>query len=282
MTVTKSPLRYPGGKAKLFPFVAKLISDHKLFSCVYREPYAGGAGLALNLLFSGFCRSIALNDLDPAIYSFWWSVVHKNDEFCKRVRNIVFSIEEWRRQKDIWSCPGSASEVDLGFATYYLNRTNRSGIIDGAGPIGGYDQTGPYKMDARFSMADQLSTLKQIGEASRFIEVTNVDALTYVDEHLREGEEVVYLDPPYYIKGQRLYRNAYSHEDHLAISRIMKGHNGYWIVSYDDVPEIRDMYRWAEPISLTLQYSAGPVVLGQEVVFLSDRFDASSIEQRAA
>jgi DNA adenine methylase len=275
MSIVKSPLRYPGGKAKLFPFVAGLISNHQLYSCVYREPYAGGGGLALNLLFGGFCKSIALNDVDPAIYSFWWSVVHRTEEFCRRVNHIEFSMDEWHRQKDVWSHPHLSSELDLGFATYYLNRTNRSGIIEGAGPIGGYNQKGTYKMDARFSIHDQLTIIGQIGRARDFISVSNLDAAAFI----RSGpsspavEEFTYLDPPYYVKGQRLYRNWYNHDDHVSIADLIREHPGFWMVSYDDVPQIRDIYAWAEPITISLQYSAGPITIGKEVIYLSDRFN---------
>ena len=281
MTVVRSPLRYPGGKAKLFPFIAELIEANGLHNCSYKEPYAGGAGLALNLLFSGFAKSIHLNDVDPALFSFWWSVVHRNREFQARVKNIVFSIDEWHAQKEIWSSPDTSSELDLGFATYYLNRTNRSGIIEGAGPIGGYDQNGPYKMDARFSMSEQLTIINLIGTASNVIEVSNYDAINYISEKTGGDLELVYLDPPYYIKGQRLYRNSYSHDDHKAIADLMKSRTGNWMVSYDDVEEIRSLYEWSEPITIFLQYSAGPVMLGKEVLFLSDGLKRGRIDLAA-
>lgn len=270
MTVIKSPLRYPGGKSKLFPFLAQLINQNDLFEATYREPYAGGAGLALNLLFSGFCHSVSLNDFDPAIYSFWWSVVNRNDDFQTRVANIEFNIDEWHAQSEIWRNPNRTNELDLGFATYYLNRTNRSGIIGGAGPIGGYDQSGPYKMDARFSLNEQLTVLNSIKDAAHLIEVTNNDALEYISKPQIADRELIYLDPPYYVKGRRLYRNFYSHDDHITISKLMREFRGNWIVSYDDVPQIREMYEWSHPINVELRYSAGPVGLGQEVIYLSD------------
>lgn len=282
MVVIRSPLRYPGGKAKLFPFVSSLIEKNGLHSCTYAEPYAGGAGLALNLLFSGFCKSIALNDLDPAIYSFWWSILNANEEFLSRLHDITFSIDEWLRQKERWSRPDGGSKVDLGFATYYLNRTNRSGIIEGAGPIGGYKQDGAYKMDARFSLGEQVAVIKAIGSASNVIEISNLDASQFIQRRGEHDSDFLYLDPPYYVKGQRLYRNSYEHEDHESIAALMRAHKGFWMVSYDNAPAIRGMYSWSRAIDIKLQYSAGPVMLGEEVVFLSDRLRAAGIEEAAA
>lgn len=269
--VVRSPLRYPGGKARLFPFVANLISQNSLFDCDYAEPFAGGAGLALNLLFAGFCNSISLNDLDPAIFCFWHSVTERNDAFCELVEGITFSIDEWYTQREKWESHEKCSPLELGFAAYYLNRTNRSGIIEGAGPIGGYKQLGNYRMDARFSMGEQLSILKAIGSAASAINVTNLDAVTFIKKRDRREPQFLYLDPPYYVKGQRLYRNSYAHNDHVEIAELVRQFRGNWMVSYDDVIEIRDIYSWSQPLEIQLQYSAGPVAMGKEVIFLCDR-----------
>ncbi|WP_082441606.1 DNA adenine methylase [Sphingomonas sp. Leaf33] len=282
MTVIRSPLRYPGGKSKLFPFMADLIARNSLYNCTYREPYAGGAGLALNLLFAGYAKSIILNDIDPAIYSFWWAVINRNSEFQRKVHDIKFNIDEWHNQKAIWLSPKSSNELELGFAAYYLNRTNRSGIIEGAGPIGGYAQSGTYKMDARFSLDDQLTMLQLIGSAKDRISVKNEDALSFISSNCGREPELTYLDPPYYIKGQRLYRNYYNHSDHEAIARLMKSYLRHWLVSYDDVDEIRQLYSWRTPVSLVLQYSAGPTVSGKEVMFLSEGLSYDAGLLRAA
>lgn len=274
MTVTTSPLRYPGGKSRLFPFVADLITRNSLFSTCYREPYAGGAGLALNLLFSGFCKRVSLNDLDPCIYSFWLSIINNNDEFCSMVSSAILNIDEWHKQKEIWKSPESASTLSLGFATYYLNRTNRSGIIDGAGPIGGYDQRGNYKLDARFNRNSQISIIREIGKAKEFIDVTNLNALDYLKEHLI-GPDFIYLDPPYYIRGRKLYRNYYDHDDHVAIADVMKSSEANWLVSYDDVEQIRRLYSWVDPIELRLLYSAGTCAVGKEVLYVSPNLTSS-------
>jgi DNA adenine methylase len=251
-----------------------------LYSTQYREPYAGGGGLALTLLFTGFVPSIHLNDSDPALFAFWRAVLDRNREFCELVDNARLTVDEWYRQRQIW-LSSSSTELELGFATYYLNRTNRSGIIEGAGPIGGYDQSGNYKIDARFNKSAQLTLLRRLGEARELISVSCMDALDYVRLY-GDRPDLLYLDPPYYVKGRKLYRNFYDHDDHSAIARVMKSIEAKWVVTYDDVTPIRTLYSWQEPIAFQLGYSAGPRSIGSEVMYLSANLTRPAVSQLAA
>jgi DNA adenine methylase len=169
-----SPLRYPGGKAKLYDYFCSLISRNKLFDRTYCEPYAGGAGLALRLLSSGFVTRIALNDIDPSIFSFWRVALSRSEELCNLIESVPVTIEEWLRQKAIWQTQDASDELALGFATFFLNRTNRSGIIDGAGPIGGYAQDGPWRLDVRLNKQQLVSQLRAIATFKRQISVSNL------------------------------------------------------------------------------------------------------------
>lgn len=281
MTVIQSPLRYPGGKSKLFPLLTEVIRENSLFNCIYREPYAGGAGLALNLLRSGFVSRISLNDFDLAIYSFWKACLESNDEFVGRIESVKLNIDEWHKQKEIWKDPEKYSTFELGFATYYLNRTNRSGIIEGAGPIGGYNQSGAYKIDARFNISNQIRNLRYINDMKNYIDVSFVDAAQYISNHIDSGD-LIYLDPPYYVKGRKLYRNSYNHSDHELISDIVRRSHGNWMVSYDDVEQIRKIYGWSTPATLVLDYSAGQRALGREVLYFSPALTWPSSLDRAA
>ncbi len=224
--------------------------------------------MALNLLYSGFSRRIGLNDLDPAIYAFWYAAVRHSDEFCQKIADVAISIDQWHRQQEIWSNPADNSLMDVGFAAFFLNRTNRSGIIEGAGPIGGYNQIGSYKLDVRFNKSALIRSISLLGAARDNIEVTNDDALIYLETHLNESN-FVYLDPPYYVRGRKLYRNFYTHDDHVAIADLMKNSSSPWLVSYDDVPQIREIYDWACPLEVKILYTAGKAALGSEVLYLS-------------
>lgn len=273
-----SPLRYPGGKAKLYDVVSGIISEHKLFDRTYCEPYAGGAGLALKLLSKGFVQHITLNDIDPAIYAFWVSVLRESDRFCDLIEATDITVDEWHKQREIYESTDINKQIDVGFAAYFLNRTSRSGIIEGAGPIGGYSQMGTWKIDARFNKKNQIDNIKSLSKFSEQIDVRNDDAMVFIGDTILSQENFLYLDPPYYVKGSKLYKNFYSHNDHLEISKLLsKFPDGCWILSYDDVPEIREMYTKFRLNSYSLQYSAGNSASGSEVMYFSNYF-ASEFE----
>lgn len=222
------------------------------------------------LLANGFVQKIALNDLDIAIYAFWWSILNETDKFCNAIDGAPVCIEEWHRQKHIWQNERE-DLFTLGFATYFLNRTNRSGIIDGAGPIGGYSQAGNWKIDVRFNKKAQIENIEMISTYKDRIALSNADALDFIQEKIHNPNSFLYLDPPYYVKGRKLYKNFYEHENHLEISNTLrKLRNKKWILSYDDVNEIRELYTEFQPYSYDLNYSAGKKGVGKEVIFVSD------------
>jgi DNA adenine methylase len=270
MTVT-SPLRYPGGKAKLFPYFAELIRCNKLFGADYCEPYAGGAGLAIKLLTNGFVDQISINDIDKSIYAFWISALFNTDRFCRLIEKTRIDIDEWHRQREVWKACDTHNALSLGFSAFFLNRTNRSGIIEGAGPIGGYAQKSKWKIDVRLIKDKQIENLKIISRYANQIKVTNLDALDYIDNIVDSKNTILYLDPPYFVKGRKLYKNFYRFEDHVEIAkRIKRLRRARWIVSYDDVSEIREIYSEFVPIKYLLNYSTGVKSVGAEVIFLSD------------
>ncbi|MDY6924451.1 MAG: DNA adenine methylase [Pseudomonadota bacterium] len=274
-----SPLRYPGGKAKLFPYVSQLVSKNGLFGFTYCEPYAGGAGLALRLLSEGYVKHVWLNDYDPGIYSFWQSALNRTHEFCDLIDRTEVDIDQWHIQSEVWKQGLSAGELALGFATYFLNRTNRSGIIEGAGPIGGYAQAGDWKLDVRLVKRRQIANLKEIATHRRSIKLSNLDAVQLLPECLGQSETFTYLDPPYYVKGKKLYKNFYNHHDHEEIAEILRAHRSApWMLSYDDVKEIREIYRDFDPTTYQLSYSAGRKGQGSEVIYASDAVDLPVLE----
>ncbi|EBM5746174.1 DNA adenine methylase [Salmonella enterica] len=267
-----TPLRYPGGKAKLTNFVEELLRLNRFTSIHYAEPYAGGAGLALNLLMKGSAEVIYLNDINNAVYSFWYSVLNHCDELCSLIEDTGVTIDEWHRQKDIMSKQLDVTTLELGFSTFFLNRTNRSGILKG-GVIGGKKQDGNWKLDARYNKKDLMDRIQKINKKSDSIFLTNMDAVDFLDYVVVKlsGDSLIYLDPPYYIKGQGLYENHYKHDDHTLISKkVISELNVPWIVSYDNVPQINDLYKSCKKMSYGINYSAQDRYLGSEVMFFSD------------
>ena len=266
-----SPLRYPGGKGKLSKFMAAVVRANGVSDGRYIEPYAGGAGIAWELLITGVVRRVLINDISPSLFAFWTSVLRHTDDLCQRIRDVPLSIEEWDRQKEIFRNPKDVATIDLGLSFFYLNRTNRSGILNG-GVIGGRKQEGKWLMDARFNRENLIHRITKIAECGGRIEVTCADAVEFLRERSRSlGEkDLVYLDPPYFTKGRMLYYDAYKPDDHAAVAELLADLEGpKWLVSYDDVDTIRSLYSFARRLEYTIGYSARRRTRGQEVMFFS-------------
>lgn len=271
MSRFKTPLRYPGGKGKLTEYIRSLLELNSLTDCHYVELYAGGAGVGISLLMLEYATKIHLNDINPSIYAFWQSVLNMPDELCSLISKTDITVEEWRKQKLIQNNADKHSFLELGFSTFFLNRTNRSGIIKG-GLIGGKEQLGKWKLDARFNKRDLISRIQKIADYSDRISITKLDAIDFLTNNLPSLPEktFVYIDPPYYIKGEGLYENHYKHDDHERVSKAISSiQDKKWLVSYDNVPEILKFYNEFEQKTYGLKYSAQSKYTGSEVMIYS-------------
>jgi DNA adenine methylase len=268
-----SPLRYPGGKTILFPFFVKKIEESGLRDVTYVEAFAGGAGAALALLFNEVVDHIVINDLDKAIYAFWRSAIFESERFIEKIERTSVTVKEWRKQKAIYENK-RAKRFDRGFATFFLNRTNRSGILNG-GPIGGLDQTGKWKIDARYNKKALIQRIRDIAEYKSRITVTNEDGVDLVSRYLRKKNVFVYLDPPYYDKAADLYLNIFQEKDHARLAKKLNAHaNAIWLLTYDDKPEVRELYTDRTVVDFSLNYNAYEQRRGRELMILSDRLAA--------
>lgn len=274
--VNYSPLRYPGGKSCLSKFVAETIQQNYLHGGTYVELYAGGSGVALNLLFEDIVNKIHINDFDYHIYAMWYALLNHPRAFINRINRCDVSIKEWRIQKNIFDLGTKADVIDLGFSTFFLNRTNRSGILLKAGPIGGFDQTGNYKIDVRFNKKDLIERIRRIGSRKEDIILTNFDAqeiLSNLSDFYPDTSDLfLYLDPPYYKKGKDLYMNNYSYSDHLQLSKTIFNLpiNLNWLISYDNESEIQNMYKTYRKSSFDLSYTVQEKRMGKELLIFSD------------
>lgn len=262
-----SPLRYPGGKGKLEPFMELLIKQTGHVGGTYVEPFAGGAGIALELLEKGIVNDIVINDLDKGIYSFWRAILTETDRFVNDIRNVELTIDEWNRQKKIVEdC--SRYSYELGFATFYLNRTNRSGIIKG-GVIGGTEQAGNWRMDARFNREDLVERIVKVASRKKHIHLYNKDANSFIQNYLPKYQQnaFVYFDPPYFEKGKQLYLKFFSYDDHVRLERMINTQvNCDWVITYDDVQEIADIYQNHILRRFDLNYSAAVKRKASEII----------------
>lgn len=268
----KTPLRYPGGKKTFYKFVAEILQANRLLGGYYVEPFAGGSGLAIELLVREYVDQIYLNDADPHIFAFWHCLINQTDTLVRMVADAKVDIPEWKKQKEIFDNFSDHTLLEIGFSMFFLNRCNRSGILGGR-PIGGLNQTGPWKINARFNKEHLISRIELIGSYRKRIHVYGHDARVFLEsenKRFKQNKTLIYLDPPYYIMGGKLYLNYYSHCDHLHLSQFIKALPVKWMLSYDDVSEIRQMYRDKRILTMYLNYRAQTRRKGKELVIFSD------------
>jgi DNA adenine methylase len=268
MNPLPSPLRYPGGEGVLSDFLIDVILCNNLERRSYIEPFAGGAGAALTLLFEGIVKNLYLNDADITIFAFWHSVLAETEGLLKLLHDAHITINEWQRQKKIL-LNEREDLLKLGFAVFFLNRCNRSGIIYHAGPIGGYEQAGNWTMDVRFNKLSLKKRIEKIALYKGKIFISNEDAIHFLKKTppdvLRTA--FIYLDPPYFIKGKKLYMNYFQEDDHIKLSKYIGewGHI-HWLMTYDDVEFIRTLYNTYRLFSYHLNYSLQKKRKGEELL----------------
>lgn len=261
-----TPLRYPGGKGRLTQFIANTMDANGLTGGHYAEAYAGGAAIAVALLKLEYASHIHINDLNRSVYAFWHCVLHDTEALCRRIRRTRVSMAEWRRQRAVQDL-ADVEMLDLAFSTFFLNRTNRSGIIRG-GVIGGKQQSGHWKLDARYNKDDLIGRIERISALRSRISLYQCDAAKFIVDVLPTvpRRTFVYLDPPYYVKGKGLYEDHYEHDDHAEIADLVSGIRQPWVVSYDNVDPIRQLYQKQRQFFFGLRYSAQSRYEGSEIL----------------
>jgi DNA adenine methylase len=271
--IPRSPLRYPGGKASLASFLNAIIARRGLDT--YVEPYAGGAGAAIELLLTDSVHRVVINDLDPAIHCFWHSITQQSSAFLDRLADTALTLEEWRRQQAIYQERDHSDSLALGFATFYLNRTNRSGVMN-AGVIGGQAQGGRYRIDARFDKDSLARRIQLIADQRHRIRVTNVDGAVAIRQAARLKAALIYADPPYYAKGSFLYLNSFDDAQHVKLASMLNSRaDGNWVLTYDDHDRIRQLYEARKHFNFQLHYSAHRRTQVSELMIVSDSLGPS-------
>ncbi len=264
---TSSPLRYPGGKAAMTGLLSQIRRLNGLGDRAIAEPFAGGAGASLTLLYLEETPEIYINDADPAIHDFWWAILKRPDLFVDMLENANVDMSEWLRQRDVYRTHGRVSRLQRGFAAFYLNRCNRSGIIMNGGPIGGIKQEGKWKLSARFNKPDLRSRCEKVAEYGNRIHVSCLDGIEFI-ERVDTQSTLLFIDPPYFVKGNTLYMNALDERYHNALAaRLRSIKDAAWLLTYDDCPQIREMYAdWATIRPFSLRYAAAERRSGAEVL----------------
>ncbi|MBQ0977567.1 DNA adenine methylase [Micromonospora sp. M61] len=264
-----SPLRYPGGKAKLGPYFARILASQPATIETYAEPYAGGVGAGLHLLAEGHISHLMVNDLNPGIAALWRCIIQQPDEIIERIQSEDVSLDAWHRHRDVYLNPADKSDLDLGFSTFFLNRCNRSGILT-ARPIGGLDQSGKWKIDARFNRAELAARIRKIGSLPGSISVSEKPALDFLAAVSRRVKPVLlYVDPPYLVKGEELYMSSHSWSDHEKLAEALSKSRHPWILTYDVDDRVRSLYPSNRCLRYSISHTAQTQKVGREFMLFS-------------
>ena len=276
-----SPLRYPGGKGKLASFMEYMIDQLGHRGGTYIEPFAGGAGIAMELLLRNVVSRIVINDYDKAVWSFWKAILTETDRFVEEIRTVPLTVDEWQKQHEILVTQNDKYSFELGFAAFYLNRTNRSGIIKG-GVIGGQEQAKDWKMDVRFKREELVTRIQRIAARKKDIKLYNKDVNSFIRNYvpLYEENALIYFDPPYFRKGQQLYMNFFNYKDHVRIEQEIREHvNCDWIITYDYEPQIEEIYHNYNLRLYDLNYSVSTKRKANELMIFKDGIFIPSDEE---
>lgn len=269
MTI-KNPLRYPGAKSKLVPYIQKLIETENLIDCTFYEPYAGSAAVSFALLENRTISKAIVNELDPLVYCFWVSVMEQPEALIQLIRNTDITLDNWNtfslyRDNEFIR---TKSTLEIGLAGLFLNRTSFSGILK-AGPLGGLEQKSQYKIDCRFNKRKIVQSIESLSKFHDNVEIYNMDALDFLKEktkYKRNNRTFVYIDPPYYEKGPSLYRYYYEDEMHKSLAKFIKTKSYPWLISYDDSPHIKKLYKKSRQQHIYLDYSVNTHAKGKELL----------------
>ena len=283
MPSNNSPLRYPGGKSQLFKYISHTLEMNHLDHATYCEAFCGGAGVAMSLLLNNKVNQVLLNDYDPAIYSVWYAILHQADELIENILDTPVTLDEWYNQRAIYNRLKviRGYNFDLAWATFYLNRTNRSGIIEG-GPIGGLTQTAKYKIDCRFNKPSLIKKIQKIHALRNRIHLYNYDGIEFIRRVIEpfQGNIFIFFDPPYFKQGKNLYKNALDATYHAELSQaICNLQRQHWIVTYDNVDEIRTLYADCEGWRYKVRYTANEKRRESELLYKSPITQLESYER---
>ena len=283
MPSNNSPLRYPGGKSQLFKYISHILEINHLNHATYSEAFCGGAGVAISLLLNNKIKQVLLNDYDPAIYSIWYAILHHAQDLSQKIIDTPVTLDEWYKQHTIYNELKDIHgyNFDLAWATFFLNRTNRSGIIEG-GPIGGFEQISKYKIDCRFNKTKLIQKIQKIHALRNKIYLYNYDGIDFIQRILEPYQEDIFIffDPPYFKQGKNLYKNALNEKYHIELSKcICNLQQKHWIVTYDNVDRIQELYNDCNGWKYKIRYTANKKRSESELIYKSPLTQLESFER---
>jgi DNA adenine methylase len=242
--MSKNFFRYPGGKSKLKKTIVPFIeskSELNPLEMAYYEPFFGGGSIGLELLRLNF-KEYNFNEYDTALFYLWKTIFYTDCiDLFKLIDQYVPIVDDFEKFKDdLLNC--SDTEINLGFKKLVLHQISYSGLgVKAGGPIGGKNQSSKYDVSCRWNSKKIIQKIKEIKKES-FNKVINFTNNSFEDIDFGENN-FLYLDPPYYEKGNELYQYGFTQKQHENLYQILNTTKNYWILSYDNNSYIKEMYK---------------------------------------
>src|ERR1700712_2090169 len=229
----QSFFRYPGGKHKFRAAILPLLQDEKFLTCQYREPFVGAGGIGLQMMVAGH-RTAWINDRDVGIWALWYSVKHHSNELVARIMAYTPSIEDFLPFKKYLLAdpkPQSKDEIiQTAFRKLVIHQTSFSGLgVMSGGPLGGRHQQ-KCLVNSRWSPRSICRKIRDINAMLGEVDVSNTDFSALITDQSKRA--LLYLDPPYYMQGPKLYQHGFEHADHVRLRDLLRATPYHWILSY--------------------------------------------------
>lgn len=270
-----SPLRYPGSKQSLVKYAERFLRANKLVGREWIEPCAGGASIALSLISRGLVPRATIVEKDPLIHAFWKCLKTDGAILCELARKLSITVQTWQEFQK-YREPEAVDRfppMELALAGLFFNRVNYSGII-GAKPIGGMSQSSDYKIDCRFTKSTVIDRMVDAARLMDRIAVVGGDGLSYLRRshaRLSRRGSVVYVDPPYFVQGKKLYRYHFVERDHVRLARFLNEAKFPWLVSYDNDPFVVSLFSSHNIRPICLRYTVREARKADELLITNQR-----------
>lgn len=250
--MTISPFRYPGGKTKLLPALMEQLSEFiSNPEGTFADVFVGGGSVLLEVARQYPQINLYANDKDYWVYCFWKVVADSDSKKLEELLRLMEAkptLELFYKLRE----ENTKDEIRCAYKAIFFNRTTFSGIFY-SGPIGGKEQKSKYTIDCRYNYKKLKNKILEChhlltGRTS----VSNQDCLDFCRDHLHDC--TLYLDPPYYHKGDILYIEKMSSNEHTKLAEFLDKAEKNWVLSYDDCVEVRELYKNQNIIDLPARY----------------------------
>lgn len=234
----RGPLPYIGGKNRLANRIVALFPEHT----TYVEPFAGGAQVFFRKEPS---KVEALNDLSHDVVNFFRVCQQHYEELVRYLKFMVVS-REWFEQL-VETKPETLTDIQRAARFLYLAKNCYAGLVRRQSYAWSVTQTNRFNPNR---------IPEQIEETHKRLARVQIECLPYeqIIAQYDRPETLFYLDPPYY--KIKLYRYNLEHEDFVRMAELLRNLKGKFILSLNDVPEVRALFKSFTIRTVELAYTA--------------------------